>query len=125
MATQSHPGYSSAAAQVRSFKITEEVLGAGRLEFRIEGELDLAVADQLRARLEAAVEDGMEVSVALDRCDFIDSTGIAVLIRSRRRLAEKGGRLAIRNPSERVARTLGMVGIDLDDVGRDQLMQAA
>ena len=82
-------------------------------------DFDLAVADQLRTRLDAAVEDEVEALVFLDRCDFIDSTGIALLLKTRERLARKGRRLAIRCPSVRVARTLEMTGLDLDGLIRE------
>jgi anti-anti-sigma factor len=99
-----------------AFRVSETALEPDCREIRVEGELDLAVADQLRERLEAAVEQGVEVLVSLDRCDFIDSTGIAVIVLARQQLARKGRRLAICDPSDRVARILGITGLDLAGV---------
>jgi anti-anti-sigma factor len=112
-AAQSIPGELVAPIQVRPFKINEADLDQGCREVQIEGELDLAVVDQLQARLEAAAQEDVEVVVALDRCDFIDSTGIALIVRSRRQLADTGRTLTISRPSDRVARTLELTGLDL------------
>lgn len=99
---------------MRAFRISQVDLDSGCREVRVEGELDLAVADQLRARLEEATEAGVDVLVSLDRCEFIDSTGIAVIVMAHRELAKGGRRLAVCNPSDRVARTLEITGLDLD-----------
>jgi anti-sigma B factor antagonist len=99
--------------QSRPFGISEEDVEPGCREVRIEGELDLAVVDQLCARLEAALAADVEVLVSLERCDFIDSTGLAAIVRARRQLAEKGRRLAICSPSPGVSRTLQITGLDL------------
>lgn len=106
----------TAATRPPAFRISESDLDPGCREVRVEGELDLAVADQLRVRLEMAAADGVEVIVCLDRCDFIDSTGIAVIVMAHRELARRGRRLVIRDPSPRVARTLQIIGLDQDDL---------
>jgi len=45
------------------------------------GELDLATAGTAEAELEAALADGTPVLVDLRALEFIDSTGIALLVR--------------------------------------------
>jgi anti-anti-sigma factor len=82
---------------------------------RVEGELDLSVADQFQRRLDVAAMDDVEVLVCLERCDFIDSTGIAVIVLAHRLMANKGRRLLVCNPSGQVSRTLAITG--LNDVG--------
>jgi anti-sigma B factor antagonist len=99
---------------MRPFRVSEVDLDAGCREVRVEGELDLAVADQLRERLDAAIQDDVDVVVCLERCDFIDSTGIAVIVRAHKEMAEKGRRLAIANPSDPVSRILEITGLDRD-----------
>lgn len=83
----------------------------GCREVQIEGELDLAVAGRLDEVLSAAADECDYVLVALDRCDFIDSSGIAVILRAHNRMEEDGGRLAVYAPSDQVLRVLSMTGL--------------
>jgi anti-anti-sigma factor len=96
------------------FRISEAQLDGGCRELRVEGELDLVVVGQLQARLEKAIDDEVEVLIRLDRCDFIDSTGIAAILIAHKELTRKGRRLAICDPSAPVARTLEITGLGLD-----------
>jgi len=79
---------------------------------RVEGELDLSVADQLKRRLDAAASDDVDVLVCLERCDFIDSTGLAAIVFAHRLLTTKGHRLLICAPSHQVSRVLTITGLD-------------
>jgi anti-sigma B factor antagonist len=74
----------------------------------IKGEIDLATAPQLRARLQTL---GGTVVVDLSDVAFLDSTGIGVLVAARKRLSAAGGGLTLRYPSDVVARTLEIVGL--------------
>lgn len=98
--------------QVRAFRVSEVDLALGCREVRVEGELDLSVADQFQQRLDAAVNDDVEVLVCLERCDFIDSTGIAAIVFAQRLLADKGRRLLICGPSRQVSRILAVTGLN-------------
>jgi anti-anti-sigma factor len=54
----------------------------GSLFLVVQGELDLATADRLDDKLERAVAaDAAAIVVDLDRVDFIDSSGLQVLIK--------------------------------------------
>ena len=83
----------------------------GCRDIQIEGELDLAVARQLDEVLDAAVAECDCVLVGLERCAFIDSSGIAVILRAHNRLEAAGGRLAVYAPSDQVLRVLSMTGL--------------
>ena len=78
--------------------------------------MDLSVADQFRQRLDAAVDDDVEVLICLERCDFIDSTGIAAIVFAHKLLADKGRRLLICGPSRQVSRTLMITGLNHVDL---------
>jgi anti-sigma B factor antagonist len=96
---------------MQSFRISEEELsGVGRL-VRVEGELDLAVAGRLQEAIDRAVEASAAVVLSLDACDFIDSTGIAVILRGRSSLEEAGGRLAVFGAKGGVARVFELTGL--------------
>ena len=80
----------------------------------LAGELDLATVPVLQENLEAAQKDGAEVVVVdMSGLEFIDSTGIALLIESDRRFSEDGGRfLLIRSEAPAVARVLALTELD-------------
>ena len=85
---------------------------AGNRVIRVGGELDLATVPSLEQELEAAMgrPDG-GVVVDLSELDFIDSTGIAVLVRA---MGESNGSARLRfvpSRSEAVGRVLEMTGV--------------
>jgi anti-anti-sigma factor len=96
---------------VRPFRISEVDLDPECREVRVEGELDLSVADQFQKRLDAAAMEDLEVLVCLDQCDFIDSTGIAAIVWAHKLMASKGRRLLVCNPSGQVSRILAVTGL--------------
>jgi anti-sigma B factor antagonist len=96
---------------MQRFKLTERDLRPGCRDIQIEGELDLAVAGQLDEVLVAAVGECELVLVGLERCAFIDSSGIAVILRAHNRMAEDGNRLAVYAPAAQVQRVLSMTGL--------------
>jgi anti-anti-sigma factor len=96
---------------MQRFNVSERDLQPGCREIQIEGELDLAVAGQLDEVLTAAVEQCGQVLVGLERCTFIDSSGIAVILRAHNRMEEEGDRLLVYGPTEQVLRVLSMTGL--------------
>lgn len=80
----------------------------------VRGELDLSTAPDLEGPLDAAVNDnGGSVLIDLGECEFIDSTGIALIVRGWQKLAGDGkGHLAICSPTEQVRRVLDVSGLD-------------
>lgn len=80
----------------------------------VRGELDLSTAPDLEGPLDAAVNDhDGSVLIDLEECEFIDSTGIALIVRGWQKLEGNGnGRLAICCPTAQVQRVLGVSGLD-------------
>ena len=77
------------------------------------GELDQGTAPELRAALADAVGDAPSgVLVDLSDCDFIDSTGLSLLVEAKRRLAEDSARFGVCCPDADVRRLLELTGID-------------
>jgi anti-sigma B factor antagonist len=77
------------------------------------GELDAAAAPDLDARLNevlAATEGALLLDLA--GCTFIDSLGIAALVRGSRQMLEQGRSVAVAVPSSQVRRMLTLTGID-------------
>ena len=82
----------------------------------VRGELDLSTAPELEGPLEQALDDGHgSVLVDLASCEFIDSTGIALIVRAWQRLdsGEDGRALVICSDNEQVRRVLEITGLEL------------
>jgi anti-sigma B factor antagonist len=109
---------------MQRFKVTIKDLQPGCRDVQIEGELDLAVADQLDEALTAAVEECSRVLVGLERCAFIDSSGIAVILRAHNRMEGDGNRLAVYAPSAQVLRVLSITGLTSNGLVFDSAEEA-
>lgn len=96
---------------MQRFNVTEKDLQPGYRDIQVQGELDLAVAGQLDEVLTKAVEQCSHVLVGLERCDFIDSSGIAVILRAHNRMEEEGNRLVVYAPTQQVLRVFSMTGL--------------
>jgi len=96
---------------MQPFKVNERDLDDGARDIQIEGELDLAVAGRLDEALTRACEQCERVLVGLERCAFIDSSGIAVILRAHNRMQEDGNRLVVYGPTDQVLRVLSMTGL--------------
>ncbi|HEX9504734.1 MAG TPA: STAS domain-containing protein [Acidimicrobiia bacterium] len=72
------------------------------------GEIDMATAPELRAGLAETTGD---VIIDLAAVEFLDSSGIGVLVAAGNRLAAAGGSLALRAPRPPVRRVLEIVGL--------------
>jgi anti-sigma B factor antagonist len=112
------------------FKVGTETVDGIRV-FAVYGELDLENSPQLRHSLQSAIEDGANgVLVDLTDCEFIDSTGLAVLVAAWRALEEGNGAhqsLVLCCPDEQVERLLKLTGLDETIAilpGRDEAIDA-
>ena len=109
---------------MQRFNVTERELRPGCRDIHIEGELDLAVAGQLDEVLTKAVTECTMVLVGLQDCAFIDSSGIAVILRAHNRMAEEGNRLAVYAPTDQVLRVLAMTGLTANGLVFDNVEEA-
>lgn len=92
-------------------QIAERDFGTGRCELQLEGELDLWSVDRLQAVLQRVAREHDAVLVGLERCEFVDSTGIALFLQARRQLEDEGGRLLLYGCSEQVLRVFTVAGL--------------
>lgn len=85
----------------------------GPLTFAISGEIDLAVADELTEAIEPAASAGSQpLVIDLVGTSFIDSSGIRVLLKAHRLLAEAGEQCAlVLAPGSVAERTLELTGV--------------
>ena len=109
------------------FQVSEHEIAPGCREIRVEGELDLAVADELDEAIGRS-PDGQTL-IDLEGCEFIDSTGIAVIVRAHRARAEgSGGPIVVHSPCHQVLRVLtvtGLTGNGLVFENRDEALAEA
>ena len=115
------------AASPPEFRVaTVHVNGSTSVE--LGGEIDLATAAELGARLEAVIDASTgAVTVDLAHVTFLDSSGLKTLMSAHRRLRAEGRRLTLRNPSEMVSRLFTVSGVTatLDVQGSSALSAAA
>jgi anti-anti-sigma factor len=109
---------------MQRFNVSERDLQNGARDIRIEGELDLAVAGQLDEILVKAAEQCQQVLVGLERCAFIDSSGIAVILRAHNRMQAEGNRLVVYAPTNQVLRVLSMTGLTSNGLVFDSAEEA-
>jgi anti-sigma B factor antagonist len=96
----------------KPFKVESE-LQSGLLTVSVIGELDQSTAPDLRQVLAPSLNEPTDpILVDLSDCDFIDSTGLSLLVETKRRLAEHQKRFGVCCPDADVRRLLELTGID-------------
>jgi anti-sigma B factor antagonist len=93
------------------FRLVEREVNAEVREILIEGELDLAVAARLQEALERAGSECTHVLIGMESCEFVDSTGIAVVVHAHQRFAEEGRKVVLYAPTSQVLRVLSVTGL--------------
>lgn len=103
--------------------------GGETLVFRLRGSLDLATAPAVRAALADATDRGSHhVIVDLTQLEFLDSTGLGVLIGAHRRTSERSKTLRLVVNDGPILRLLNITGLivvfavyrSLEDARRDR-----
>jgi anti-sigma B factor antagonist len=84
----------------------------GSLLFKLRGSLDLATAPTIKAALSEATENGRhDLILDLTQLEFLDSTGLGVLIGAHRRAAEHGGSFRLIVNDGPIWRLLNITGL--------------
>lgn len=85
----------------------------GHVVLEVGGEIDVYTAPKLRERLIEIVNSGQKrVVVDLSKVDFLDSTGLGVLVGAHRRLRARDGSLELVCPHERLLKAFRITGLD-------------
>jgi stage II sporulation protein AA (anti-sigma F factor antagonist) len=82
--------------------------------FYLAGELDHAASAQVRDALDQVITENRGVRhlvLDMNRLSFMDSSGIGVILGRYKRVAQRGGDVAVRNTAPAVDRILSMSGI--------------
>jgi len=106
------------------FSIERRPLAEGCLQIEVGGELDLATSDRLAEALDEALASQAHVVIDLQRCSFLDSSGIATILCGRRRLAEEGRVLCVVGARNAVARIFDITGLMASDLVQEDLEAA-
>jgi anti-sigma B factor antagonist len=78
----------------------------------VSGELDLASSPALQEELDrVSASDSEMLIIDLRELDFMDSTGLSVLVRAHQRAEEQGRRLAMVKGPQQVQRLLSLTGV--------------
>ncbi len=78
----------------------------------VSGELDLAASPTLEERLDEVFGNGAShLIIDLRQLEFIDSTGLSVLVKAHQRAGESGCRFGLVNGGSQVRRLLSLTGI--------------
>jgi anti-sigma B factor antagonist len=86
---------------------------ADRTVLEVAGEVDVYTGTTLRDRISDLLDGGVrDLVVDLGRVDFIDSTGLGVLVGALNRARELGGSLQLVCAQERVLKLLRITGLD-------------
>ena len=94
--------------QVRTAQLSSECYVVS-----VEGELDLHTAPELeQAFVTILARGGQSVVVDLVGLEFIDSAGLAGMLRALPRFRSRGGRFVLVTEDRRILRTLEITGLD-------------
>jgi anti-sigma B factor antagonist len=86
---------------------------SGHTVLEVAGEVDVYTAPTLRDRITDLLDAGQRrLVVDLTNVEFIDSTGLGVLVGALNRAKELGGSLVLVCPQERVLKLLRITGLD-------------
>jgi len=84
-----------------------------KLYVKIDGELDLSVASNFRSELDRNLDIKQARHLILDfsNVDFIDSSGLGVILGRYKRLAEVGGSVQICGVNDQIGKILELSGL--------------
>ena len=93
--------------------VTGEEAGGGFYRLRVRGSLELSTADALRTSVAQVMREGhVNLLLDLNGVEYMDSSGLAVLLGTLRRVRERQGSLRLVCQVRPVLRLLSLTGID-------------
>lgn len=79
----------------------------------VKGELDFHSAPRFRELVLQLLNQGVvNIVVDLSAMDFVDSSGLGVLVATLKRMRERGGTLILRSPSANTSKVLEVSGLN-------------
>lgn len=86
----------------------------GNLVVKLDGEIDHHCAAEIREGLDRLIAENKPKNLVLELSDidFMDSSGLGLVLGRYRRLNEIGSKMYIKNPDARTEKILCMAGVD-------------
>lgn len=101
------------AFEAPNFDLTEEPLDDSSVVIRVAGEIHATTAPEFSERLNAAIADGKTgVILDLTGVEFIDSTGLSVLLNGLRRVTRVRGSMVLACANPTVLRLFEITKLD-------------
>ena len=96
-----------------NLKVSPRTVNDSTLALDLEGEVDVYTAPLLRQAIMEQVDGGVKnLLVNLQKVEYLDSTGLGILIGGVKRLKEGGGSLRLVGPSARITRIFEITGLN-------------
>ena len=96
-----------------NLKVSPRTVRDGIQALDLEGEVDVYTAPVLRQEIVGQVDSGVKhLLINLARVEYLDSTGLGILIGGVKRLKEQGGSLRLVGPSARITRIFEITGLN-------------
>lgn len=84
-----------------------------RWEVKIMGEVDINTSDEVRAKIESILEEKEKsMIINAEELDYIDSTGLGMLIGIVKRLKASGHELILAKPQASIVKLFRITGLD-------------
>ncbi len=92
-----------------SYKVSEE----GNIStIHLDGEIDMDVTEKAKEVIFPVIDSGKEVHLNLSQVQYMDSSGISVLIESHQRALEKNTKVIIKDVSKSVLKVIMMAKLE-------------
>ncbi|KXZ40770.1 anti-sigma B factor antagonist [Alkalithermobacter thermoalcaliphilus JW-YL-7 = DSM 7308] len=78
----------------------------------LQGEVDIDNASELKEVLMDIAKEGFDIKIDASKLEYIDSTGLGILIGALKRLKEKQRDIYISNPKNNVRKLFLITGLD-------------
>ncbi len=79
----------------------------------LDGELDVSTADELKRNLHKLVDEkNIDIRLNLEKLDYIDSTGLGIMIGILKRLKIENREVYIEKPKNNVRKIFNITGLD-------------
>ncbi len=92
-----------------TYKITEE---DNISTIFLDGEIDMDKTDEVKRAIFPVIDSGKNVALNLSNVQYMDSSGISVLIESHQKALEKGTKLVIKDVSKSVLKVIMMAKLE-------------
>ena len=92
-----------------TYKITED---GNIATVHLDGEIDMDVTEKAKEVIMPLIESGKEVHLNLKEVQYMDSSGISVLIESHQKAAELGSRVVVKEISKSVLKVIMMAKLE-------------